>query len=165
MSSGRRTAFAGAALVLATGAVAVMVWSLEPRPVDVRRVDLSPARPEVLSATYTTTVAAQRSSTAVEVIAPPAQRPLPPVQVVTTTSTRAPSPPPPPPSPPPRPPAPPRDRPPDCGRPFSPDRACAPDPFPDPHHLRRYCDWLRDRGLLGTATAGHHHARFCTPRR
>ncbi|MFD7652948.1 hypothetical protein ACFV4N_03095 [Actinosynnema sp. NPDC059797] len=149
MSSGRRVAFAGAALVLATGAVTVMVLSLEPRPVDVRRVDLSPVHPEVLSATYTTTVAAQRTSTAVEVIAPPAPRPAPPIQATTTTTTTTT------PSPPPsHPPAPPRGRP-DCGHRPSPNRACAPAPAPD--HLRRYCEWLRDRGLLDVAAPGHHH--------
>ncbi|NUT98166.1 MAG: hypothetical protein HOY78_39755, partial [Saccharothrix sp.] len=56
----RRLAFAGAMGALASGALLTLVMSVDqPRPVDVRRVDLSPVQPGVLSATHTTTLNVQ----------------------------------------------------------------------------------------------------------
>ncbi|MFC6089424.1 hypothetical protein [Saccharothrix lopnurensis] len=142
MSSGRRTAFAGTALALAIGAVVVVVLSVEPRPVDVRRVDLSPVEPGVLSATYTTTIVAQRSSTAVGVIAPPAPRPAPPNPDSTTSPPLPPHPPPPPPN---------HQT---CTRTHPPGKPCRPDHGPD--HPRRHCDRLREHGLPDLSAAGRH---------
>src|SRR5687767_4203361 len=88
MSSGRSVAFAGTALLLATGALVTMAITVnEPRPVDVRQVHVSPAEPDVLSATYTTALEVARPTTVVVAVPPPEPRPLPPVTTTTTTTT------------------------------------------------------------------------------
>lgn len=156
MNSGRRTALAGAALALATGAVVTVVLTAdEPRPVDVRRVDLAPVEPEVLSATYTTTVEVQRSTTPVVVLAPPVQRPAPPPA---STSTTTPPPPPPPSSFPPSPSSSPTRLPDHCDPSYVTDGVCVPKRFPP--HVWRYCEWLRAQGVTDIRVVGRDHHRL-----
>ncbi|QFZ23650.1 hypothetical protein [Saccharothrix syringae] len=161
MSSGRGTAFAGAALALATCAVVAVVLAVdEPRPVDVRRVDLSPVEPGVLSATYTTTVAVQRSTTPLEVLAPPPLRPAPAPPVTTTTGTTTTEPPPPPPTTgvtTTTPTTTAARHPWSCHPSYEADGACVPLRFP--RHVRRHCEWLRALGVTGIRVVGpdHHH--------
>ncbi|MBW4715771.1 hypothetical protein [Saccharothrix obliqua] len=155
MGRSRRVALAGTAGVLAaTGLLAMVVTAGEPRPVDVRRVDLSPGQPGVLSATFTTTVRVLPSLTAV-LVAPPPRKPEP---TPVTTTTQPPPPPPPTATTEPAPPTttttpkptPSRGKPPvrcDEDDPF--DRDCPPWVFPPP--WGDWCDWPR---LHGTGHPG-----------
>ncbi|CCH35384.1 hypothetical protein ABZ816_12330 [Actinosynnema sp. NPDC047251] len=145
MSRVGRIAFAGITGVLATAAVVTLAITVnEPRPVDVRRVDLSPAQPGVLSATYTTNVPVLTSPPPV-LVAPPPQQPVPPPR---TTTTEVPA-------------APPHTAPPeqttttrpsrgrpdfeDCDFDRLPDGSCLPWRFPT--STREMCAWLRAHGM------------------
>ncbi|WP_158846992.1 excalibur calcium-binding domain-containing protein [Saccharothrix deserti] len=161
MSSGRSVALAGVALLLATGTlVTVAMTANEPRPVDVRRVDASPAEPGVLSATYTTTIEAARSTTPVVVFTPTSPRPapLPPSAVTTTTTTT--TEPPPPSSSAPESTTPSSSRPPwgeNCDHAYVTDGVCVPWRFP--HGVWQLCEWLHDQGVTHIVVEGwdRHH--------
>ena len=154
MSSGRSVAFAGVALLLASGALVTLALTVtEPRPVDVRQVHLSPVEPGVLSATYTTKLEIARPTTEPVVPPPPPppkQRPEAPVTttaVVPVTTSE-----PPPPSSPvgttsttPSSAA-------DCDPSYVTDGPCVPWRFP--RGVRRYCDWLRDQGTTRIEVVG-----------
>jgi hypothetical protein len=161
MSSGRSVAFAGAALLLATGALVTMALTVnEPRPVDVRRVDVSPVAPGVLSASYTTTIEAIRpTTTAVVAIVPPAQRPAPPSTTTTTVPTTT-TVEPPPPSSSSVPESTTSSVPPEhenCDPSYVTDGICVPWRFP--RGVWRYCDWLHDQGVTRIEVVGwdRHH--------
>ncbi|MEV0676663.1 hypothetical protein AB0I60_09080 [Actinosynnema sp. NPDC050436] len=150
MSRVGRIAFAGITGVLATAAVVTMAITVnEPRPVDVRRVDLSPAQPGVLSATYTTTVQVRPSPTTALVAPPPQQEPVPP----RTTTTEPPAalphtdPPVPPLPPAPTTTSPSRGRPdvPPCDFTRFPTTRCL--PWRVPRSPGEMCAWLRAQGL------------------
>jgi uncharacterized membrane protein len=158
MSNGKSVAFAGVALLLATGGlVSVALTVNEPRPVDVRRVDASPAVPGVLSASYTTTIQATRPTTpAVIVIPPPAQpRPVPATTTVVPTTTEPPPPPPsssvpeettsssPPTS---------DDH---CDPAYVTEGPCVPKRFP--RGVWRKCEWLYDQGTTKIEVVGWDH--------
>lgn len=157
MSSGRSVAFAGVALLLATGALVTMAITVnEPRPVDVRQVQLSPVEPGVVSATYTTTVAVARPTTVPVVLPEPELRPAPPITtttVVTTTSE------PPPPSSStvvtttPTRPTPGHN----CDPAYVTEGPCVPRRFP--RGVWKLCDWLRDQGTTRIEVVGRdrHH--------
>ncbi|XVS64154.1 excalibur calcium-binding domain-containing protein [Actinosynnema sp. CA-299493] len=88
MSSGRSVAFAGVALLLATGALVALALTVnEPRPVEARQVHSGPVEPGVLSATYTTTLEIARPTTVPVLVPPPAQRPVPPITSATIVTT------------------------------------------------------------------------------
>jgi hypothetical protein len=155
MSSGRSVAFAGVALLLATGALVTMALTVnEPRPVDVRRVELSPVEPGVLSVTYTTTIhAARPTTTVVAVIVPPEPRPAPPATTTTTTTTV-------------EPPSSTSSVPESttstvpswegrCDPSYVTDGICVPWRFP--RGVWRYCDWLRDQGVTRIEVVGWDH--------
>ncbi|MEV8443149.1 excalibur calcium-binding domain-containing protein [Actinosynnema sp. NPDC051121] len=160
MSSGRSVAFAGVALLLATGALVTLSLAVhEPRPVDVRQVRLSPAEPGVLSATYTTTVAVVRSTTVAVAVPPPEQRPVPPVTTtaittvaVTTTSE--------PPASSSAPVSTTSTRPSwgeDCDDAYVTDGPCVPWRFP--RGVWRLCEWLHEQGVTRIEVVGwdRHH--------
>ncbi|MFE2755631.1 hypothetical protein ACFXGA_26875 [Actinosynnema sp. NPDC059335] len=159
MSSGRSVAFAGVALLLATGALVTMAITVrEPRPVDVRQVQLSPVEPGVVSATYTTTVAVARPTT-IPVVAPePEPRPAPPITTTTTAVTTTSSEPPPPSSStvvtttPTRP-----TQGHHCDPAYVTEGPCVPWRFP--RGVRELCDWLRDHGAGRIEVVGRdrHH--------
>ncbi|WP_447004688.1 hypothetical protein ACRAKI_34750 [Saccharothrix isguenensis] len=158
MSSGKSVAFAGVALLLATGGlVSVALTVNEPRPVDVRRVEVSRAVPGVMSASYTTTVQANRPTTSAVVIAPPVPRPVPPVDVPVPTTTEQTAPPPPPPTP--------SSSDPDestSSAPPSSGEGCDPSyvtegpcvPLRFPRGVWRKCDWLHERGTTRIEVVG-----------
>ena len=157
MSSGRSVAFAGMSLLVATGAlVTLSLTAEEPRPVEVRQVQLSPVEPGVLSATYTTTLEIVRPTPIPVVIPPPAPRPVPPV---TTTSTVVPSttsePPPPSSSSSSVPPSTTSTRPSwgeNCDHSYVTDGPCVPWRFP--RGVWRLCEWLRDQGVTRIEVVG-----------
>jgi hypothetical protein len=152
MSSGRSVAFAGVALLLATGALVTLALTVnEPRPVDARQVHLSPVEPGVLSATYTTTLEVVRSTTVPVVAPPPEQRPAPPVTTVTTVAVTT------------------SEQPPPAGttvsttstRPtwgdncdysYVTDGACVPWRFP--RGVSRPCEWLYEQGIRRIEVVG-----------
>ncbi|GAB2996283.1 excalibur calcium-binding domain-containing protein [Saccharothrix stipae] len=156
MSSGRSVAFAGTALLLATGALVTMALTVnEPRPVDVRQVHVSPVEPGVLSATYTTTLEVVRSTTVVVAVPPPEQRPLPPVTTTTTTTTTSVTTSQPPPSSSSVPESTTSSRPPweqNCDRAYVTDGPCVPWRFP--RGVSRRCDWLHDQGITRIEVVG-----------
>ncbi|WP_309109694.1 hypothetical protein [Saccharothrix sp.] len=146
----RRLAFACTMGALASGALLTLAIVVDqPRPVDVRRVDLSPVGPGVLSATHTTTLAVQPSPA--PVTAPPEARPAVPV-----TAT---------PTPEPQPPSPTTAQPPgkkanrnNCDRSYLTDGTCVPWFFPlDP---RKACEWLREQGLTRIEVHGRDRHRL-----
>ncbi|MFJ6670844.1 excalibur calcium-binding domain-containing protein [Actinosynnema sp. NPDC091369] len=154
MSSGRSVAFAGVALLLATGTLVALALTVdEQRPVDVRQVQLSPAEPGVLSATYTTTLEVARPTTVLVVVPPPEPRPTPPVttttEVAVTTTTSEP---------------PPSTSAPatststspswgeDCDRSYLTEGPCVPWRFP--RGVRRLCDWLHEQGTTRIEVVG-----------
>ncbi|MEU4740543.1 excalibur calcium-binding domain-containing protein [Actinosynnema sp. NPDC023658] len=158
MSSGRSVAFAGTALLLATGVLATLAITVdEPRPVDVRRVEVSPAEPGVLSVTYTTTLAAARPPSVVVVVPPPEPRPEPPTTTTTVVTTTS--------EPPPAPvttssvPAGPTSTRPlwKCDPSYLTEDLCVPWRFP--RDVRRLCDWLREQGVGRIEVVGwdRHH--------
>ncbi|KOX13722.1 hypothetical protein ADK67_43770 [Saccharothrix sp. NRRL B-16348] len=152
MSSGRSVAFAGVALLLATGALVTLALTVtEPRPVDVRQVHLSPVEPGVLSATYTTTLEIARPTTAPVAVPPPEQRPVPPITTTTTvvpvTTTE-----------------PPASSSPvsttstkpswgdNCDHSYVTDGPCVPWRFP--RGVWRLCEWLHDQGITRIEVVG-----------
>lgn len=163
MSSGKSVAFAGVALLLATGGLVSVALSVnQPRPVDVRRVDASPLVPGVLSASYTTAVQATRPTTPAVVVLPPQPpRPLPAPPTTTTvepTTTEA--------SPTPTPPpsssvpeettsssAPASDE--NCSPEYVTDGPCVPRRFP--HGVWRKCEWLYEQGTTRIEVVGWDH--------
>lgn len=157
MSSGRSVAFAGVALLLATGALVTMAVTVnEPRPVDVRRVDQSPVVPGVLSATYTTAIQAARPTTPAVVIPPPAPPPVPTTTTTATTTTVEP--------PPPSPSVPESTTssvPPwaeNCDYSYVTDGVCVPWRFP--RGVWRYCEWLHDQGVTRIEVVGWDRHRL-----
>ncbi|MFI9813046.1 hypothetical protein [Saccharothrix variisporea] len=149
----RRLAFAGAIGALASGALLTLVISVDqPRPVDVRRVDLSPVQPGVLSATHTTTVNVQ----------PPADLPVStgtaePSPAVPVTATSTPEPTTTTTEPPPTSTAKKKPKGNNCDDGYLTDGVCVPWFFPmDP---REACEWLRDQGLTRIEVLGRdrHH--------
>jgi hypothetical protein len=158
MSSGRSVAFAGVALLLATGALMALALTVDvSRPVDVRQVPVSPVDRGVLSATYTTTLEIARPTSAPAVVPPPVQRPAPPITtsttiVVTTTSEPPPS-----------------SSPPDtttstrpswgdnCDHSYVTDGPCVPWRFP--RGVSEPCLWLHERGTTRIEVVGwdRHH--------
>jgi hypothetical protein len=149
----RRLAFAGAMGALASGALLTLVMSVDqPRPVDVRRVDLSPVQPGVLSATHTTTLNVQPPADEPVSTGSVEPRPAIPVTVTTTpepsttttpaptttTSKKKPN----------------RNN---CDDGYLTDGVCVPWFFPlDP---REACEWLREQGLTRIEVLGRdrHH--------
>ncbi|PSL54991.1 excalibur calcium-binding domain-containing protein [Saccharothrix carnea] len=158
MSSGRSVAFAGVALLLASGTVVALALTAgEPRPVDVRQVHLSPVEPGVLSATYTTTLEIARPTTVPAVVPPPAPRPVPPVTTTVTVVPTTTSEPPPSSS---TPVSTTSTRPswgPNCDHSYVTDGACVPWRFP--RGVTRECEWLRDQGITRIEVVGwdRHH--------
>lgn len=155
MSSGRSVAFAGVALLLATGALVTLSLTVhEPRPVDVRQVHLSPVEPGVLSATYTTTLEIARPTTVPVFVPPPAQRPVPPITTTTTVAVTTTS------EPPPTSSAPvsstattsPSSWDEDCDRSYLTEGPCVPWRFP--RGVRRLCDWLHEQGTTRIEVVG-----------
>ncbi|WP_033436559.1 hypothetical protein [Saccharothrix sp. NRRL B-16314] len=161
MSSGKSVAFAGVALLLATGGLVSVALSVnEPRPVDVRRVDASPLVPGVLSASYTTAIQATRPTTAVVIVPPPQPpRPLPapPTTTVAPTTTE------------PSPTSPPSSSVPEetttsssapasdenCSPEYVTDGPCVPRRFP--RGVWRKCEWLYDQGTTRIEVVGWDH--------
>lgn len=177
MGSGRHAVVAGGVSSLAAGALLVVLLNgHEPRPVDVHRVDLSPAQPDVLSATLTTSVQAIRSTEPVQPAAPPPPPPPPPAvtttrqQVVVVTTTTS--------SQPPTTTAPPSSEvlpaPPEgadgCDRAYVTNAGCVPWRFP--RHVWWPCQWLRDQGITHVEVPGRDRHRLdanrdgvgCAPR-
>lgn len=152
MSSGRGVAFAGVALLLATGALVTLALTVnEPRPVDARQVHLSPVEQGVLSATYTTTVEVVRSTTVPVVVPPPEQRPAPPVTTVTTVAVTTSELPPPPGTP-----VSTTSTGPtwgdNCDYSYVTDGACVPWRFP--RGVSRPCQWLHEQGITRIEVVG-----------
>lgn len=148
----RRLVFAGTMGALASGALLTLAIAVDqPRPVDVRRVDLSPVRPGMLSATHTTTLAVHPPDRREPTAAPVEPRPAVPV-----TATPVPDPP----AGTTRP-APPGKKPPrrdNCDRSYLTDGACVPWFFPlDP---REACEWLRAQGLTRIEVKGRDRHRL-----
>ncbi|MEU4802350.1 hypothetical protein [Actinosynnema sp. NPDC023587] len=142
MSRVGRVAFAGIAGALAIAALVAMVVTVGgPRPVDVRQVDLSPAQPGVLSATYSTTV--QVVPPTPVLVAPPPREAVPPSRATTEPPAAPPH------SEPAPPPAPTtsadRRDPGRCEFGRFPDGLCVPWRFPP--STRELCTWLRAHGL------------------
>ena len=153
MSSGRRVVFAGAALLLATGALVTLVLTMnEPRPVDVRQVQVSPVEPGVLSATYTTTLEIARPTTAPAVVPPPEPRPAPPITTTTTVLVTTTSEPPPSSS---SPVSTTSTRPSwgdDCDHSYVTEGPCVPWRFP--RGVTRPCQWLYEQGTTRIEVVG-----------
>ncbi|MEJ2857224.1 MULTISPECIES: hypothetical protein [unclassified Saccharothrix] len=149
----RRLAFAGAMGALASGALLTLVISVDqPRPVDVRRVDLSPVQPGVLSATHTTTLNVQPPAETPVSTGDPEPRPAIPV---TATSTPEPTTTTPPPTPVPTSKQKPNRN--NCDSGYLTDGVCVPWFFPlDP---REACEWLHEQGLTRIEVLGRdrHH--------
>ncbi|MEU7526778.1 hypothetical protein AB0A74_13680 [Saccharothrix sp. NPDC042600] len=157
----RRLVFAGAMGVLASGALLTLAITVDqPRPVDVRRVDLSPVQPGELSATHTTTLAVHPPDRREPTTGPVEPRPAVPVTATpvpeTPGGTTRPTP------PGRKPPGqhPPGKQPPhrnNCDRSYLTDGPCVPWFFPlDP---RAACEWLRAQGLTKIEVKGRdrHH--------
>ncbi|MER5264394.1 excalibur calcium-binding domain-containing protein [Actinosynnema sp. NPDC002837] len=153
MSSGRSVAFAGAALLLATGALVTLALTVnEPRPVDARQVHLSPVEPGVLSATYTTTLEIARPTSVPVVVPPPAQRPAPPITTVSTVPVTTTSEPPPSSS---TPSSTTSTRPSwgdNCDHSYVTDGPCVPWRFP--RGVSRPCEWLYEQGITRIEVIG-----------
>ncbi|ROP39653.1 excalibur calcium-binding domain-containing protein [Saccharothrix texasensis] len=162
MSSGRSVAFAGVALLLATGALVALALTVnEPRPVDARQVHLSPAEPGVLSATYTTTLEVARPTTIPAVVPPPEQRPVPPITTVTTVAVTTTSEPPPPPSSTTPPTSTTSTRPSwgdNCDYSYLTDGACVPWRFP--RGVSKRCEWLYEQGIRRIEVVGWDRHRL-----
>ncbi|XVV03515.1 hypothetical protein ACQPW3_40405 [Actinosynnema sp. CA-248983] len=146
----RRLALAGTMGALATGALLTLAIVVDqPRPVDVRRVDLSPVQPGMLSATHTTTLAVHPAPA--PATAGPEARPVVPV---TATPTPAPEPA----SPTPTEPTGKKPNRNNCDRSYLTDGACVPWFFPlDP---REACEWLREQGLTRIEVHGRDRHRL-----
>ncbi|NUT46162.1 MAG: excalibur calcium-binding domain-containing protein [Saccharothrix sp.] len=151
MSSGRGVAFAGVALALATGTLVTMAITVnEPRPVDVRRVDMSPVEPGVLSATYTTTLEVARPTTVAPVVPPPEARPAPVTTTTTVAVTTTPEP-----TTSSVPPTTSSTSPWECSPSYVTDGVCVPWRFP--RGVRRWCDWLHEQGVTRIEVVGWDH--------
>ncbi|MCE6995796.1 excalibur calcium-binding domain-containing protein [Saccharothrix sp. S26] len=153
MSSGRGVAFAGVALLLATGALVTLALTVDdPRPVDVRQVQLSPVEPGVLSATYTTTLEIARPTTVLVVVPPPEPRPVPPITTTTTVAVTTTSEPPAPPSAPESSTSTTPSWGENCDHSYVTEGPCVPWRFP--RGVRRFCEWLREQGTTRIEVVG-----------
>ncbi|MBB5954643.1 hypothetical protein FHS29_001213 [Saccharothrix tamanrassetensis] len=156
MSRVSRVTSAGMAGTLAFGAlITLLVTVNRPQPVDVRRVDLGPVQPGVLSADATTTLMVLQS-TATAMLAPP-----PPLPVTTTTAVAATTT-----EPPPSLPATssspvtstskrPQHR---CDDNYVTDGLCVPWRFPP--GVRHACRWLSDQGVTRIEVQGRDRHRL-----
>ncbi|RKT57980.1 hypothetical protein [Saccharothrix australiensis] len=168
MSRISRTGIAGSAGALACGALLFLViTAYEPRPVDVRRVDLSPVQPGVLSATHTTVLKPVQSTTTTVVAAPPPRLEVPvatTAEPTATTTTTVETPPATTTAPPSTPPSRQRPhRPHRCDNAYVTDGVCVPWLFPPglfPPGLGRACEWLRDQGVTRIEVRGHDRHRL-----